>query len=604
MALCLEDVFAPVFVGRPPTDAFIGLAKLPNGDIRYYNYGLDASLPPPDEEGRFYIESKDSGLTWARRVLPDWQAWAADQRSPISGDYIRLYRSASCSRWGLPCPNSGCIRYNGYKKSGDVQNEADSQANDCRGLLVIRRHGNIDGPLSLSNVIAGTADCSDPKPPLFIRNGQRILVGATVTKKIALDGALFVRGMVGVLYSDDDGHTWSVSARLSLPLLEPYRHPRLNHGPWEPTMVELADGRIWMLMRTGHDNHYESFSSDGGETWSALQPSRFYAMRTMPTIGRLQDGRLLLVWCNTTPLPASAGSEGPPPLGADGQTRDCFTNRDAAHAAISDDDGKTWRGFRELILDPRRSAGDYAETGGHDRGVHQSQFVEVGENKILVALGQHRLHRSLLIFDLDWLYERERASDFSNGLEDWSVQSYIAGVRGHCALNRKQGAKLVDHPDMTGKKALRIARPSDPTLVSEKQGAVWNFPAGANGSLTLRLMLPEGGQGTIISLVDRWINPTDDTIEQYAMFSVEIAGELTAGNAWRDVRLEWNGLDRKDEDACALFIDEVPHTPLRLLRPSVNGICYVHLISSAKTEDDSGLLLQSARAETGDDKRR
>ena len=355
-----------------------------------------------------------------------------------------------------------------------------------------------------------------------------------------------------------------------------------------------------MLMRTGRENHCESFSSDGGETWSQPQPSRFYATRTMPTMGRLKDGRLLLVWCNTTPLPMTACGAGPHPPESAAPDRDCFTNRDAAHAAISEDEGETWRGFRELILDPRRNVGDYAETGGHDRGVHQSQFVDVGDNKVLVALGQHHLHRSLLIFDLDWLYEKERTSDFSNGLACWSVQTYIAGARGHHAFNRKQGAQLVDHPDSPAKKALRIACPSDPTLVSENQGAVWNFPAGAKGSLALRLMLPESGRGTRISLVDRWINPTDGTIERYAMFSVEATGKLLSPNAWHDVRFDWNGLSRKDEDTCALFIDDVPQAPLRLLRASVNGISYVHFISTAKAEDAGGLLLESAHARTGD----
>jgi len=45
-----------------------------------------------------------------------------------------------------------------------------------------------------------------------------------------------------------------------------------------------------------------------------------------------------------------------------------FTNRDALHAAISDDEGRTWKGFRELALNEIRNAADLREfrmaTGG------------------------------------------------------------------------------------------------------------------------------------------------------------------------------------------------------------------------------------------------
>ena len=35
----LDRVFAPVVVGIPPSDAYIGLSKMPDGEIRHYNYG-------------------------------------------------------------------------------------------------------------------------------------------------------------------------------------------------------------------------------------------------------------------------------------------------------------------------------------------------------------------------------------------------------------------------------------------------------------------------------------------------------------------------------------------------------------------------------------
>ena len=38
----LNDVWAPVKVATPPSDAYIGLSKLDDGEIRHYNYGEQA----------------------------------------------------------------------------------------------------------------------------------------------------------------------------------------------------------------------------------------------------------------------------------------------------------------------------------------------------------------------------------------------------------------------------------------------------------------------------------------------------------------------------------------------------------------------------------
>ncbi len=103
-----------------------------------------------------------------------------------------------------------------------------------------------------------------------------------------------------------------------------------------PTVLELNNGRLWMLARTSRDNHYECFSEDAGETWSAWQPSRFYGTLTMPTLYRLSDGRVLLLWCNTTPLPEIDRTDEPiSETAKNGRWEDVFTNRDACHVAIS-----------------------------------------------------------------------------------------------------------------------------------------------------------------------------------------------------------------------------------------------------------------------------
>ena len=529
------SIYEPTVVGTPPRNAYIGLMRLDNGEIRHYTYSDNNKENRP-----FYIRSRDNGLTWDT-VFVDNEWTGADVKSPVSGEYIRLLSTDS-------------------------------------GVVCTRSSGAIDGTWEPHLVYEPGPDEGRYimlKPPKFAKNGERILVGAHSTKRIGC----------GVFFSDDDGLTWKRSAFVNAPPHQPrgkHKGTRWNHGAVEPTVVELNDGRIWMLARTARDKHYESFSDDGGETWSEMQPSRFYGTITMPTIGRLDDGRLLLIWNNTTPLPEKAR--------ADGHWEDVFTNRDVIHAAISDDDGKTWKGFRELYLNPNRNDPDYAESDQSlslDMSVQQNQFIELSDGKILVSLGQHALHRKLVKFDPAWLYETSREDDFSDGLENWSTFLYKKGIVGHCAYNRAEGARLVPDPAGSGSQVMKIARPQNDELETPNQGAVWNFPALQKGVFETRVYVPEGSTGGKLSLLDRWFNPGDTTAFRDAMYHFDIEN-LSAG-VWHTLHFEWDLSESSDE--CKVF-DEEGHLidQLPLHRASVNGISYVHFISDAKQPDEKGFF--------------
>lgn len=319
----LSDVFEPVVVGKPPSNAYVGLVRLDSGEIRHYNY---------DTKNPLYISSTDNGFTWTTETTGP--RVGADVKSPVSGEYLRL-------------------------------------ASHHKAVFCIRSKSGFDGEWTFNKVWPDHHIML--KPPVFIRGGKRILVGAHSTKR---EGCC-------TFYSDDDGLTWKKSNLAVAPHHESgglHNGRRWNHGAVEPTVVELRDGRVWMIIRTAQDNHYESFSTDGGATWSKAVPSRFYGTITMPTINRLKDGRLLFLWCNTTPLPEMGNPNG--------EWEDVFTNRDALHAAISKDDGKTWIGFRELILNQDRNRKDFASQAKRDLSVHQTQIAELPEGKILVSLGQ------------------------------------------------------------------------------------------------------------------------------------------------------------------------------------------------------------------------
>lgn len=112
--------------------------------------------------------------------------------------------------------------------------------------------------------------------------------------------------------SSDGGKTWSLGNPIDI-------GGAGNHeGALEPCVLELEDGRVWMLIRTKRKVFWESFSSDGGKTWSAAKATTIDASSAPGHLTRLADGRIALVW--------NRADKG----------------RTELHLALSADEGKTW----------------------------------------------------------------------------------------------------------------------------------------------------------------------------------------------------------------------------------------------------------------------
>lgn len=523
----------PRVTGVPPSDAYIGLSLLESGEIRHYNYGEQA------EAGSFYLSSHDKGITWKSVNIPK-EIPFADTRSPLSGEYIRL----------IAAPGMG--------------------------TYAIRTSGGLEGGRELLKVSDTMAIML--KPPLFIRNGKRVIVSGHYGMQRGLPRACFT------FVSDDDGRSWQRSSLITTPDHQGggfHDGIRWNHGAVEPTVVELQDGRLWMLMRTSQDHHYQSFSNDGGITWSDATPSPFYGTITMPTIGRLKDGRILFLWSNTTPLTEVNQTTG--------VWDDVFTNRNAIHAAISSDEGMTWQGFRELYLDSRRDAADFGTTPGIDKSVHQSQFVEVAPGELLVSLGQHPLHRVMIRFHADWLYEKERFCDFSDGLAQWSVFSYYKGIVGHCGYNRMPGCTLKE-----GK--LKIQYIENDSLLTSVRGAVWNFPALRRGRFSTSIRFNSTDSNGELLLNDRWFNPTDTVARHFAPFTLSLNPKRLRIKDQKAHLLEvvWN-LDTVRPRAI-IYVDHKRRMTIPLTNESLHGLSYIHFLSDRHT-GDKGYLVEWVKAE-------
>ena len=93
----------------------------------------------------------------------------------------------------------------------------------------------------------------------------------------------------------------------------------------EATLAELADGRVYMLIRTVKGWFWEAFSDDGGLTWRDFARSQLRSSTCCGQLARLADGRLILLW-NRSPVGKPYN----------------LNSRAELSIAFSSDEAKTW----------------------------------------------------------------------------------------------------------------------------------------------------------------------------------------------------------------------------------------------------------------------
>lgn len=129
----------------------------------------------------------------------------------------------------------------------------------------------------------------------------------------------------GLWVSSDRGKSWSYRGGAQVP----------NGYACcdEHSIIELSDGRLWCLTRT-MSGYGESFSSDGGRTWSAMTRCWFTQPNSRLSARKLKSGNIVIA------------KHGPmkPRWGA-------FPDREHLWVAISENDGKTWK--NEFEIEPR-----------------------------------------------------------------------------------------------------------------------------------------------------------------------------------------------------------------------------------------------------------
>ena len=599
-AALFRGIFEPETAAFAPRYADRAMMITREGEIRVYG-----CRPREHEDGTknatfIMMRSVDNGLSYTLEEVPENDP-GARIASPWSDDYFTMIshldevgNSAHCRESHVP---------------GPVQLKR-----GIKGTWLYRSKGGPDGPWEVTQISENIIQIQ--RLPLPLKKWKRWLnVGQ---RRLPED----MRVHPVVLLGDADGRNWTETVLPAPPVFEvtyPHKGMRWFDPGVEPAFTETASGRIIMLLRTSKDVHYQCFSDDGGVTWSEPEVSPFYAVATMPGLYTLSDGRLLAIWNNTCPLPEldhetqALLHEGEKA----GWGEDVFTNRDAIHGAISEDEGKSWIGFRELALNPVRNNSDFRTNDGswflNDKSVHQNQIIELPENKVLLHCGQHLKSSRLILFDLNFLYASGRSEDFSRGLENWSTHLYYKSHSGnfrgagHCSWNRRTGAQLMPSPDGSWREALLIGRHPDERLFSDLEGAVWNFPGCRKGILEADFTLTPGTAGIRISLADRWINPCDEYAKEYSTFSFVIDGEgkvertllATPGECFT-LHLEFD-LDRR-EIKISTSSGEITLPATRTLPPPFGeelNLSYLHLQSAAEKADNAGVFLHRVSMKKG-----
>ena len=121
----------------------------------------------------------------------------------------------------------------------------------------------------------------------------------------------------------------------------------------EPEIIEFKDGRLGMIFRTQSGHIGISYSSDEGDTWSDPASWGVRAPESPATCRRIPStGDLLLIW-NDNYEP-----------GADHQGK-----RIPLTAAISSDEGKTWKYKRNLEEGDHITAAYSSLTFTQDRAI-------------------------------------------------------------------------------------------------------------------------------------------------------------------------------------------------------------------------------------------
>lgn len=278
------------------------------------------------------VTSMDDGRTWSRPVLvidPPGNVAALEPilwRDPE--DRLWLYWNQGYGAW--------------WDGRGGVWGVAANAADSVRPSW--GRVGRIaDGRLGGKPTVIRTGDWL---LPVYVPQGVSTLgeendyyrLGLTPCVVESLSHDLGQLKGANVYRSSDDGESWQFLGQANKPAATMVQADRdlADH-----TVVERADGSLWMLLSTP-SGIGQSVSDDGGTTWSPVADSGILHPLSRFVVRRLDSGRLLLIRHD---LPTIHNLEG---------CEDCAElNLSHLTAYLSEDGGASWLGG--LLIDSRET---------------------------------------------------------------------------------------------------------------------------------------------------------------------------------------------------------------------------------------------------------
>ena len=499
-------VMAPVIVHAAPTNECATVARR-DGAIEVY------FITKPERESVSLIRSQDGGLTWSEPQV----AFPLPGRAYYAVKVLEAPDGMLHAVFHIQGEGPGGYRgrlyevYHVHRPAGDA-----AWSNPQR--IVPGYVGSIRGFTQL-------------------RNGRLLLAVARAIPERAQPPAAgpdFGWNDTFVYFSDDQGVTWRQAPdRLTLALATANA---TRYGAIEPVLLELRDSRVWMLVRDRGGRLWQSFSADG-ERWAGLERSPFISSDSPAELLRLRNGKILLLTnaCQFWANPRTYAMGG----------------REVLHAAISADEGKTWRGFREILHETN-------VVGGGDRGSAYASAAETRDGKVVVASGQGEGKRAIVMFDPRWLDQTAASDEPGAGLVGWT----------HYGAD---GLRVVTMDDGTQGVAI-------PLKSSGLCGALWNFPLAAAGELTLRLQVPQDARSLRLCLNDHFNRIDDLKAAEHAVFAIDgerIGAAGSSPSRVHEVRLKWT--DAQTGGKMFVEVDGKPAGTFSAQRPAQFGVNYLRI---------------------------
>ncbi|MBI5820409.1 MAG: exo-alpha-sialidase [Verrucomicrobia bacterium] len=264
------------------------------------------------------LVSKDGGKTWEPRPL-----FADNKKFQCRGERTLLRTRDGVLVLAFLNVKEMVLRWD--QKKGGPQPE-------CRiPVYVTRSHDDGETWEEPQKVQDGW--CGALRTMIQLRSG-RLVMGCQVA--VANPG----RHVSFSYVSDDEGKTWKKSNVIDLGKYGGYGD---HGGGIEPTLAQLKDGRLWMLIRTYQGCFTEAFSTDEGLTWSDIKPGPIAASGSPGQLQRLQSGRLVLFWNRYIDAAKKTG------------------RREQLSMAFSEDDGRSWTEPVVVAYDPLQPGHKEAE---------------------------------------------------------------------------------------------------------------------------------------------------------------------------------------------------------------------------------------------------